>query len=267
MKKYIIIILFSLLYQDNSYSQLGAKTSQKLPSVLHIDSIYKFQLVLNNTQLLQHADSVLVGLNEKTLKGESMDTKILFALLGLILAVIAPVIVDLVQKYLLQKNERMLVIGEMKDMYRHFCRNKRAIEIIKSKKEMPAMLHFKKMKIPEDSLIFSQTTFRTMSAKRSKKIYELKLLLRNLNIEMDDLIGYCEHDPVQNLFDQYLEYLIGKITFLQEKLLKETAMLKNEHMQSRNWVSERIKADEEINKNSGDPTIIYLPRAQTKHLY
>ncbi len=75
------------------------------------------------------------------------------------------------------------------------------------------------MTIPDDSIIFSAQTFRAIKPNYAKLIYRIKLLIRNYNIDVQEVIEYiisgdCEIEILQ----QYNQYIIEKNMFTSERI-------------------------------------------------
>jgi len=113
--------------------------------------------------------------------------------------------------------------GETTDINRHLKRNLQILIKIKDDYEKkgfyPNKVHFEKMKIQEDIVLFSNEIAVKLQPNRISNLSELRKLIRNLNYELEQAIlatGYKSKS-----FDLFLDYVIEKHKFLIEKRIEE----------------------------------------------
>lgn len=128
-------------------------------------------------------------------------------------------------------NELQLLFGEIKDIKRHCNANLEVLNKIDLSKGIPSQMHFKKMKVSYYSIICSTETFKAMKPVHANLIYDLKLIIRNIDIEIDTIIQYLT-DPHYNskTMLKYILYLKQKFEYVQDRLtFIEDEIVKSEH--------------------------------------
>ena len=125
------------------------------------------------------------------------------ALLGAIATVwLRPVL----QRHLQKRNETQYLLQELRDIKRHLGQNIRVMDRIIGAAYFPAPMHIQKLKIPETSAIFSIDTLKLADFKNSSRLYELRLKFRNLNLEIDDCLKYCDENFSYHEFAAFIKY-------------------------------------------------------------
>lgn len=125
-------------------------------------------------------------------------------------------------------NELQLLFGEMKDIKRHCNANLEVLNKIDLSKGIPSQMHFKKMKVSYYSIICSTETFKAIKPVHANLIYDLKLIIRNIDIEIDTIIQYLA-DPHYNIKTmlKYILYLKHKFEYVQDRLAYVEDEIKN----------------------------------------
>jgi len=145
------------------------------------------------------------------------------AITGVVIAVISSIIIEFVKAKVKKRKEYTLILNEIKDLGRHFSKNVNILNQMDLSKGIPMNMHFEKLKVFEQSLIFSQDTYRTSDKKIQKHIYRFKLELRNIHIEIDDLLAYLKSG---NVNEEVVEQFVGYIKMKNEYILKRIEYLK-----------------------------------------
>jgi hypothetical protein len=195
--------------------------------------------------------SILIILSKIAEPDIGVDLKIIIsALVGATAAFLYSIISEWVRNLLKRKKEVTLILAELDAIYKHILSNLNIIESIDLKMGVPHRMHFEKMKIHQNSILFSSDTFRTISSKHGMVIYRLKLILRNIDIEAQAIVDYIDsknYDP--KTMAQYLDYF--KIR-LEKRLKNNLSRIKNSLTKNKN-------AFKNIFSPSSKATIIYNP--------
>lgn len=138
--------------------------------------------------------------------------------------------------YLSSRRDLRLLISEFEDMIRHIKANIEVLNQIDLKKGIPAIMHLEKMKIPESSIIFSSDTYRNIHNKHSRLIYELRLIVRNINIEIDSTVFFLQKEETSRkkvrITYAYLEYFKFKMNYAASKIDSEKEKLHKKRMKN-----------------------------------
>lgn len=153
-------------------------------------------------------------------------TKLIFLLIGAASTITGTIIVNLVKRWIEAKvpadKECKLLAIELKDIERHCNENAKVLNFIDLANGIPSSMHLKKMLIPESSIIFSSETYRRIYLEHSELTHELKLIVRNNNIEIQQIIDYqsgmcCE----RAVLEKYYAHLRSKSKWMADRLGKE----------------------------------------------
>ncbi len=148
------------------------------------------------------------------------------AVLGILIGIFIKPRVDF---YLSSRRELRLLISEFEDMIRHINANIEVLDQIDLSMGIPAIIHLEKMKIPESSIIFSSDTYRNIYNKHSRLIYELRLIVRNINIEIDSTVFLLQKEETYNkkvrIAYEYLKYIEFKMNYAASKIHSEKEKL------------------------------------------
>jgi hypothetical protein len=144
-----------------------------------------------------------------------MDIKLVIsAVLGATLAVISTSISTWLSKKDLSKVELQLLLAEIGDIKRHCEANLRILKEMDLDNGIPALFHFKKLLIFESAILFSTESIRQVNYKYARSISEIKVIARNINIEIEDLISYLKKEThCQSYIEDHIAFLIGKMEF------------------------------------------------------
>lgn len=128
-------------------------------------------------------------------------------------------------------NELQLLFGEIKDIKRHCNANLEVLDKIDLSKGIPSQMHFKKMKVSYYSIVCSTETFKAIKPVHANLIYDLKLILRNVDIEIDTVVQYlADHRYDSKIMLRYIFYLKQKFEYVQDRLtFIENEIMKSEH--------------------------------------
>jgi hypothetical protein len=198
--------------------------------------------------------STLIILSKVTEPNVGVDLKIIVsALVGVTAAFLYSTISEWVRNSLKRKKEVTLILAELDAIYKHILSNLNIIESIDLKMGVPHRMHFEKMKIHQNSILFSSETFRMMSSKHGMLIYRLKLILRNIDIEAQAIVDYIDgKDYDVETMNQYLDYFKRRL----EKRLK------NNLHRIKNSLTKHKTGFESISPPSSKATIIYKPAVE-----
>ena len=159
----------------------------------------------------------------------SLLSLIVVAVGGFITVWLRPVVLRRIQS----ANEIRYLHEEFKDIARHLTLNLSVIEnICKQKHRLPILMHLEKLKIPTDSAIFSIDTLRLANPRIASRLYEMRLKMRNLNIEIDQLISLADSGQI-DAFYEVLEYHRQKSHGAIEVLDNERKVLKSSRSDSK----------------------------------
>lgn len=137
------------------------------------------------------------------------DSLLKIVLVGL--AALLTVATKLVNDWMLAEKELRQVIAELSDLRRHFGENVKIIKAMDINRGIPSAMHFEKMKTPEDSIVFSPETFRRIKSEHAELIHEIRLIVRNGNIELSEVIAYSKSDKCSPLtLTEYLTHISGR---------------------------------------------------------
>lgn len=133
-----------------------------------------------------------------------------------------------IQRWVQKRYEYKYLVCELEDIVRHLGANITVLEAIAKDGKIPAPMHINKLKIPETSAIFSIETLKLADFRYSSRLYDLRLKLRNLNIEIDDLLAFSNHcyDPAG--FFEIVSYHRDKSQAVRKILAGEVRTLKNQ---------------------------------------
>jgi hypothetical protein len=145
----------------------------------------------------------------------SQDVQIITAFLGGFTAV---VLKPVIQRWLQQRSETKSLIEELKDIRRHLSENIKVIENIKFNNFIPLDMHIQKFKIPDTATVFSSEIFHIFHHKHSSRLFDVRLKLRNLNIEFDQLIVLIDDERNKEVLFDLFEYSMSKMYFVIEAL-------------------------------------------------
>lgn len=148
---------------------------------------------------------------------------IISALIGALSALIVTSVKPWIERRLRERFEKAAFQGELVDIYRHLCANKAILDAIEWEHGLPLDMHFKKLCIPENTLLFSDETFRNLPQLWLQKIYELRLLMRNINIEVEELLRSSRRSNVKQT--QAL------VSYISVKLTQVMGSLSNAHLE------------------------------------
>ncbi len=143
--------------------------------------------------------------------------------------IVAPIIVSYFSRVSSEKNEQYRLANELQDLVRHLRRNLVAIAALERSVGLgnrPATTHYKKLIIPTDSILFSSETFRGIDHEKCVKLNQLKLRLRNLNIDVDHTIEFLNKNGVtKDLLEKHNIYLKKAIPEIQVDLMRMSYVL------------------------------------------
>lgn len=156
-----------------------------------------------------------------------MEPKLLLsALIGALLAFLSTSVAKWVEMLMQRRMrigiERKLVMAELMDIRRHCLSNLDALTRIDLELGVPSVIHFRKLKIIESSVLFSSETFRNINTAHSPLIYRLRIVVNNLNVEADAIIEYLSAGKIDQVVLQgYLNYIQEKLAYTNDRLTYE----------------------------------------------
>lgn len=133
----------------------------------------------------------------------------LCSIIGVIVAAYFSYVIYLRQRNLNRKRILRRMTYEVADTIRHIFTGLQILRQADNKQTLLPM-HFKKMKIPEQSLFFNAEMIRYYPANHDRAFRKCALLLRNHNLELDAIISYVESVCGGRSFDEfYYRNLLG----------------------------------------------------------
>jgi hypothetical protein len=128
------------------------------------------------------------------------------------------------QRRLQQKNEIRYLREEFRDLARHINLNIGVMDLIEKSGSLPLEMHIAKLKIPKDSAVFSIDTLKLADPRIASRLYEMRLKMRNLNLEIDDLMQLSRCGEISTFFE-LLRYHRQKCQRAVEVLNEERSVL------------------------------------------
>lgn len=149
------------------------------------------------------------------------------AVASLILAAFGFWLRPFVQRWFQKRYEYSYLLKELDDIHRHLGANLKVMGYIEEDGQVPAPMHINKLKIPESSAIFSIETLKLADFKYSSRLYDLRLKLRNLNLEIDDILVFSDPKYVAKDFFELIRYHKQKTELVAIILKEELSVLTN----------------------------------------
>lgn len=117
------------------------------------------------------------------------------------------------------EKELRQLIAELWDIQRHCNENAKVLDHIDLSKGIPSNMYFERMKIPESSILFSAETFRRIQVDYAQLLYRVRLIVRNINIELAELIHYAEtSDCSREILEQHILFSKQKAEWINKKI-------------------------------------------------
>jgi len=234
---------------------VAVNTSAKTQQKLNVDKQFSFPSEIDvNIDSVKSIDSLINILNKIANKKSETDVMyvvVLPAVGAILLAILAPFINELIKDSRKTKNERKRLFEELCDIIRHCNRNLLVLNAINAriKNDLPDTLHYEKMKIPHNSLLFSLETFRNLDYDKCQRIYQLKLILRNININLNGVINYCKRrDATRESIISYNKYIANHMVNARANLRDGLAELDKAFIA--NSTSRKNEIDEILKKKA-----------------
>ena len=157
---------------------------------------------------------------------DSTNEKVLLIIVTVLLTLLSTLLSAKLNRSIMAGRELKRLIEELADMKRHCYANDEILKQIDLSQGLPSAMHFEKMKIPESSILFSSETFRTIYMKHSRQVYELRLIVRNINIELEETVKYIATDRCkQSVVKEYIDYIKAKTGYIIVRIQEESELL------------------------------------------
>lgn len=144
----------------------------------------------------------------------------LTAMLAFVSVVVSRRIVLRMERQAAVQAEKALIRQELTDIHRHLYQSSYVLGTLKTMYEKgtvprgkrPMLLTFQKLKLPDDTLIFTSDSFRQLPAQVIGELHQVRLRLRNINLTADHLGAYCwserfEEDVMQQHLGTFAAYM------------------------------------------------------------
>lgn len=120
----------------------------------------------------------------------------------------------------LQDDEKTMLSKELEDLERHLHASEITLRNMNGLSKRPSKIHFLKLMVREDSLLFAVETFRLLRPEKATKLNQLKLRIRNWNLESTSVAEYINLDTANaTVAKEYVDYMVMKVEALREFIL------------------------------------------------
>ena len=163
----------------------------------------------------------LIKIQDKNFQGD------ILRLVGSIGAVVLGLWVYRFQRRLLLTQIVDRVSGELAEIYRHLGANILVLRNIDSSKEIPSLLHIRKLEITKYSSLSDDDVLKNLEQNHNEIIFPMTVRIRNYNINVQEIVDYLQsHWPNENIFNEYKEGIIEVTENLQTQITECLVRLK-----------------------------------------
>ncbi|MBK8498468.1 MAG: hypothetical protein IPL52_06520 [Flavobacteriales bacterium] len=150
----------------------------------------------------------------------------LTAMLAFVSVLVSRRIVLRMERQAAVQAEKALIRQELTDVHRHLYQSSYVLGTLKEMYETsavptgkrPMLLTFQKLKLPDDTLIFTSDSFRQLPAQVISELHQVRLRLRNINLTADHLGAYCWSERYeQDVMKQHLDTFASYMVFVADK--------------------------------------------------
>lgn len=148
---------------------------------------------------------------------EDLDFRIWMLLFGGVLSLIALVSKPWIEAAWRGSQEKKALKGELEDLIRHMDANRKVLDTMDFDKGMPLNMHFRKLSIPDTIILFSDDAFRHLPPKWQQNVFQLRLMIRNFNLEIEEALDAAKNNEVETLRD-LSRYIMAKTDTIKTRI-------------------------------------------------
>jgi len=155
---------------------------------------------------------------------------------------ISPIIANVFSRRLDRSRSKKIIVDEIEDIIRHCQANFEILANMNCSHGTPARMHFDKMIMFETALIFDNNLARDLPLDLRRRTIWIRLVVRNLNKEIQDTISYCYGKKLRSSNELKIRvlYMKDKFEYAQERLMVDLLELEDVRVTKRPSRSKEI---------------------------